>query len=718
MLKSMSLLVLLAGLSLVSAEEMNANPMRRVVTMLQMMSKKVEAEGEKGQEMFEKFMCYCKNSMETLAQSIEDAETKIPQLESDIKEAESSSTQLLEDIETHKADRDAAKAAVAQATAIREKEAGEFAKESAEDTSNLEAMAKALAAIEKGMAGSFLQTTAASVLRRLTMSQDMSNSDRDLLSSFLTVGDSQGYAPASGEIVGILKQMKDTMAADLAEVTEQENEAKANFDGLVAAKEKEIASAQAALESKMKRSGDVAVEIVNLKEDLDDTQKSLEEDKKFLADLKKNCATKEAEWAAICKTRSEELIAIADTIKILNDDDALELFKKTIPSAGSASLLQLQASSKELRTQALQVLAGARKADNHNTGLDLIALALKGKKVDFGKVLGMIDDMVVLLGKEQVDDDTKKAYCEEEFDKADDKKKGLERKISDLEKAIAEMTEMSDTLVKEIAGLEDGIVALDKSVALATEQRKEEHTDFVQSLAENNAVMGIIDVAKNRLNKFYNPKMYKPPPKRELTEEERITLNMGGTLAPTNPPAGVAGTGITAFVQLHEVTLEVDAPGPAPATAGFKKKGEESGGVIAMMDMMKADVAKETQEMEFEEKDSQEDYENMVNDAAAKRAADTKSIQEKTAAKADMETELVRSKDQKGVEEDELMATKEYIQNLHSDCDWLLENFEMRKGARSGEIDALKKAKAVLSGADYSLVQTSRKASLRKGHVA
>jgi len=686
--------------------------------MLQMMSKKVEAEGEKGQEMFEKFMCYCKNSMETLAQSIEDAETKIPQLESDIKEAESSSTQLLEDIETHKADRDAAKAAVAQATAIREKEAGEFAKESAEDTSNLEAMAKALAAIEKGMAGSFLQTTAASVLRRLTMSQDMSNSDRDLLSSFLTVGDSQGYAPASGEIVGILKQMKDTMAADLAEVTEQENEAKANFDGLVAAKEKEIASAQAALESKMKRSGDVAVEIVNLKEDLDDTQKSLEEDKKFLADLKKNCATKEAEWAAICKTRSEELIAIADTIKILNDDDALELFKKTIPSAGSASLLQLQASSKELRTQALQVLAGARKADNHNTGLDLIALALKGKKVDFGKVLGMIDDMVVLLGKEQVDDDTKKAYCEEEFDKADDKKKGLERKISDLEKAIAEMTEMSDTLVKEIAGLEDGIVALDKSVALATEQRKEEHTDFVQSLAENNAVMGIIDVAKNRLNKFYNPKMYKPPPKRELTEEERITLNMGGTLAPTNPPAGVAGTGITAFVQLHEVTLEVDAPGPAPATAGFKKKGEESGGVIAMMDMMKADVAKETQEMEFEEKDSQEDYENMVNDAAAKRAADTKSIQEKTAAKADMETELVRSKDQKGVEEDELMATKEYIQNLHSDCDWLLENFEMRKGARSGEIDALKKAKAVLSGADYSLVQTSRKASLRKGHVA
>jgi len=705
------LMVVLAGL--VAAEEMkmemNANPMRRVVTMLQMMSKKVEAEGEKGQEMFEKFMCYCKTSMATLAQSIEDAETKIPQLESDLKEAESSSTQLTEDIATHKADRDAANEAVSKATAIREKEAGEFAKESSEDKSNLAAMEKALAAIEKGMAGSFLQTNAAAVLRRLTMSQEMSNGDRDLLASFLSEGSSQQYAPASGEIVGILKQMKDTMASDLAEIEAQESEAKAGFEGLVAVKEKEIAAAQEALESKMKRSGEIAVEIVNLKEDLDDTKTSLAEDKQFLADLEKNCATKEAEWEGICKTRQEELIAIADTIKILNDDDALDLFKKAVPAAGSASLLQLQVSSKDLRTQALHALSGARAGD-HNTGLDLIALALHGKKVDFNKVLGMIDDMVVILGKEQVDDDDKKAYCEAEFDAADDKKKALERKISDLEKAIEEMTEMSATLASDIKALEEGIVALDKSVALATEQRKDEHADYVQSLAENNAVMGIIDIAKNRLNKFYNPKMYKAPPKRELTEEERITLNMGGTLAPTNPPAGIAGTGVTAFVQVHTFTQEVDAPAPPPETAtSHKGAKEESGGVIAMMDMMKADVAKETQEMEFEEKDAQEDYEKMVNDAAAKRAADTKSIEEKTAAKANLEVELVRSKDQKGVEEADLMATKEYIASLHADCDWLIANFELRKGARAGEIDALKKAKAVLSGADYSLVQTSRK---------
>merc|ERR1719482_1793699 len=93
------------------------------------------------------------------------------------------------------------------------------------------------------------------------------------------------------------------------------------------------------------------------------------------------------------------------------------------------------------------------------------------------------------------------------------------------------------TLGEEIKALEDGIVKLDREVVVATEQRKDEHAEFEEMRAANNAVIGIIEMAKNRLNKFYNPKLYKPPPKRELSEEERITLNMGGTLAPTNPPA-------------------------------------------------------------------------------------------------------------------------------------------------------------------------------------
>merc|ERR1719316_152596 len=511
------------------------------------MAKKVEAEGEKEKEIYEKFFCYCDGSGAALKKAIEDAETKIPQLESDIKETEALKTQLGGDVDQAKSDREAAKEAIAKATSMREKDAAAFAKENAEDQSNLDALTKALAAIEKGMAGGFLQTHAASVLRQLSLTQDMPGGDRDILTSFLTQSVGHGYAPASGEIVGILKQMKDTMEKDLAEVIAQEESAKADFEGLVAAKEKEIEAATKAIEEKIKRGGEVAMELVNLKEDLDDTVESLAEDKKFLADLAKNCETKKKEMEAREKTRKEELLAIADTIKILNDDDALELFKKAIPGASAASLLQVQVSAKQLQKQALETLRNARRPRDSSMA-DLIMLTLRSKKVDMTKVIKMIDDMVVLLGKEQKDDDDKKAYCESEFDKADDKKKELEQSISDLEKALDEMAETVATLTDEIKALEEGIYTLDKEVGEATVQRMEEHAEFEAQLAANTAAIQLIEIAKNRMQKFYNPKLYKPPPKRELTEEERITLNMGGTLAPTNPPGGIAGTGVS-FVQ-------------------------------------------------------------------------------------------------------------------------------------------------------------------------
>merc|ERR1719329_2044986 len=120
----------------------------------------------------------------------------------------------------------------------------------------------------------------------------------------------------------------------------------------------------------------------------------------------------------------------------------------------------------------------------------------------------MIDSMVASLKVEQTDDDAKKEYCEMQFDQADDKKKGLEQKISDLETSIDDAKEGISTTKAELEALEDGIKKLDKSVAEATEQRKEEHSDFTELMANDSAAKEILAFAKNRLNKFYNPKMY------------------------------------------------------------------------------------------------------------------------------------------------------------------------------------------------------------------
>merc|ERR1719329_598400 len=305
-------------------------------------------------------------------------------------------------------------------------------------------------------------------------------------------------------------------------------------------------------------------------------------------------------------------------------------------------------------------------------------LALHGKKVGFDKVIKLIDDMVALMKTEQQDDEDKKEYCEMQFDQADDKKKALERTEGKLTAAIADAKETIATLAEEIKALGEGITALDKSVAEATENRKEENSDFKTLYASDAAAKELLEFAKNRLNKFYNPKLYKPE---------------------------------NAFAQVHAH----DAPPPPPETFGaYSKKSEEGGGVIAMIDTLVKELDTEMTEAETEEKHAQEEYEELMADSAEKRASDSKSLSDKSAAKGDLEVKLVELADSHKSTVGELMATVEYIGQLHAECDWLIKYFDVRKEARNGEIDALGKAKAVLSGADYSLVQTRSSKFLKR----
>merc|ERR1719215_968593 len=285
----------------------------------------------------------------------------------------------------------------------------------------------------------------------------------------------------------------------------------------------------------------------------------------------------------------------------------------------------------------------------------------------------------------------------------------MERKVSDAEASAAAAQDGIAALAEEIAALKAGIAALDKAVAEATEGRKAEHEEFSELMAHNSAAKELLNYAKNRLNKFYNPKLYKAAPKRELSEQDRIAVNMGGTPPPTEAPGGIAGTGITVLAQAsahsHQQRRLADTLPPPPETFGaYASKSEENNGVISMMNLLIKDLDKEMTEAETAEKDAQMDYEAMMSDAAAKRAADSKALTGKEGEKADMEAELEAHTETKASTGKELMATMKYIASLHSECDWLLQYFDARREARSSEIDALGKAKAVLSGADFSLL--------------
>merc|ERR1719223_1170050 len=329
--------------------------------------------------------------------------------------------------------------------------------------------------------GGFLQTTAAATLRNLASKLDMMDADRQDLVAFLS--GSTDYAPASGEIIGILKTMHDEMSKDLADAIAAEKAAVAAYDELMAAKTKEVNALSKMIEEKLTRAGNLGVEIQQMKNDLGDTAEGLEEDKKFIADLDKNCEAKTKLFKENVNYRTQELAALADTIKILNDDDALELFKKTLP--GASSFVQIQVSERTTQTRALEIIDGLRQHSQRRVHLDFISMALRGKKIGFEKVVKMIDDLMKELKQDQVNDNGKKEYCEAQFDQADDKKKVLEKGVADLETSIVDSKDGIQTTKEEIDALEDGIKALDKEVAEATENRKEENQEYTELMASN-----------------------------------------------------------------------------------------------------------------------------------------------------------------------------------------------------------------------------------------
>merc|ERR1719261_1290773 len=200
----------------------------------------------------------------------------------------------------------------------------------------------------------------------------------------------------------------------------------------------------------------------------------------------------------------------------------------------------------------------------------------------------MIDGMEKVLKEEQSDDDSTKAFCDKDLEKSAAEKKDTEEAIAASEAFIEETTAESEATAEEIKNLQNEIKALDKAVAEATEQRKEEHADFLVFQQQSNAALQLIDKAKNRLFKFYRPTMYKEAPKQELTEEEKILAASGRSdMIATAAPEYIAGTTQTVFAEVRRSHSHDDAaPPPPPETWGaYQKKDGKSNGVMALMDM-------------------------------------------------------------------------------------------------------------------------------------
>merc|ERR1711904_187697 len=310
----------------------------------------------------------------------------------------------------------------------------------------------------------------------------------------------QSYAPQSGEIFGILKQMKETFETNLSSSQKEEMANQKAYEELKAAKEDEIKAGQEQIDSKTQELADTDEKNAQAKEDVADTKKSLSADEQFLMMLKEKCSMTDSEWEERQKTRQLEMEAVSKALAVLSSDDAHDLFTKTF----NPSLLQKESSmGSERRTQASKLLAAvAQKVQNPR----LATLAVRVRLIAFTRVKKAIDDMVAQLLKEKEDEIKHKDFCVEEFntnelqtEKKEREKQDLTAKIEDLELTIKQLTEAIDQLKAEIAEMQ-------VQMKRAGEDREKENKEFQMTVADQRATQKLLTAALNILKGFYEKK--------------------------------------------------------------------------------------------------------------------------------------------------------------------------------------------------------------------
>merc|ERR1719281_1406444 len=302
--------------------------------------------------------------------------------------------------------------------------------------------------------------------------------------------------------------------------------------------------------------------------------------------------------------------------------------------------------------------------------------------------------MIAILTKDNKDDLTQKDFCIAELTKTEAEKAATDDKLSSLAASIEEITDGIADATAKITALTESIASLNKEVAEATEMRKTEHDQYGADLKLNELALGLIGKAKNRLQKFYNPTLYKAPPKKEMTMEEKIIASGSSALVQQEAEFD------NSFVQIRRVAKVAppEAPeGPAP----FKKSGK-SAGVIGLMDMVMGEVKTSIQEMKMNEKYAQKEYVELMEDSKESRATDLKSLTEAQGSKADLEGSLTEAKENQMLTLEQSQNVISTLAKLHGSCDFIIKNFELRLNARTAEIEGLKTAKAVLAGANFS----------------
>jgi len=653
-------------------------PVSAVVELLEDMRTKLQAEADRDKDVYEKLTCWCETNDKEKTKAIADAEVRIKDLGDTIEKNIALSETLAVEIKALKKELTKQQASLNAATAMREKQHEEFIAEEKEMVQSIQALDAAIVVLSRHHGGDALissssvmkaaATAHAALMRHSDLLQGtISPSERRMLQSLIQRQEpnkgffgkkpayKETYAPQSGQIFGILKEMKATFEGDLGDSQKEEVQAAETYKALKAAKEEEIKAGEESLEDKQEQLAQADETKAQATQDREDTEASFSADKKFLMYLKEKCSLTDMEWKQRQQMRDEEMAAVSEAITILSSDDSRELFSDTFNKNPAPALVQITDSrfKHDPFMQRVRAKAVLMQAASNLRKPQLAVLAMSAQLDAFKRVKKAIDDMVAQLMKEKDEEIKHRDYCIDGLNKNElSTEKELHSKVT-LEQKVEVLEHSVSSLVSTIESLKSDISELQSQQKRASEDREQQHRGFTETIGDQREAKSRLTQAFNALKKVYAER------ETELTQVRR-----------QEPPPS--------FKPYEK------SQAAAPVLALLSKIIEES------ERMIKATTAAEGE--------AQDAYTKLVQETSTSVEAKQASIVDRTAEKTQAEQDLLQAKTELEGVVTELGDLANNKLALQGECDFILKNFELRQEARNEELEALRQAKAYLSG--------------------
>jgi hypothetical protein len=659
----------------IADDEDNASPVKKVLKLLKDMQGQLESEKAKEEEVYAKLSCWCEVNGKEKDAAVDAALRKTAELESTINALTAKATDVDGSIKSLTEETSANQESLKAATELREKERAEFNAEDKELLLSVDSIKNALVILSRHQ--SFLQVSsgfpsafleAKKMVKKLLddhddlLNQILDPNDKGLVEQFVQAGGAEAIKTKNmGEIVGILKQMKETFESNMSKATADEKKAEETFAQLKSAKTEEIQAGLDLIASKEQLLAKTNSKKAEAKEDLTDTTTGLNADQAFLLDLKKRCSVSDSEWQERQKTRSAEISAVSEAIAIIAGDDAHDTFGRTF------SFLQVSRKSAKDDARRAKAHAILMKQASKEASASLLAVASAVQLDAFSKVSDMINKMIADIKQESDDETEHKAYCEAELHTNEMATTDNDNLLKDLQAQVADLSSQIDTFTDEIAELKASITEMYIQMQRSNENREVENRQFQTTVADQRATQVILLKALDRLNVFYDQQaLLQAKPKPSL-------------------------------IQSHGKHKQAPPPGLSEY-----KSNDGAGSVLTMLKEIIQDAKNMEKTAIKDEQDANDGYVAFVQQTYEAVAAAQSSIVDKQEAKAESEiAKIGKVEDLKGAEA-EAKTLNNVLAQLHSSCDFVMENFFLRQEARDNEISSLQETLAALKTDDAS----------------